>query len=432
MIFSVLRYPLTVQGDTLGSPVTLTVPIRGRSLTVRYRCGNREGVLAKGNTDGVVHWTPPLSLAREYPEDNRIPVELTLEEERKGVRISARREQLLLKLPEEITPQVALRYTDALGYHQVYGGFVQGKSQLSLGVQAAGTFGSGIRWAELSCGGLAGTGSDLIFDLPQAGEVALTAQVWDDRGRVGQANGTVTVLPYGSPTGEILAVAQGEICTVDFRGRVTELGGKNQGNFTLLLEKGEETQRFPVAQGWEEAGQVELPDWEDGCRLALEVRDDFETVVIPYVAAPLLDVAPETRALGVGCRADRPSAVRLGLPLDLGGNPVENLSPPEKAGDAVSLGYADSTYWHPRLLWENPEPSQGFPAQTLDVAGDFLLIEAAVEAGETAAFWEFGKEQGQLRTGSGVTRSFRQTQEGLVFDTTDKGDSWAVPLRVFG
>ena len=35
MIFSVLRYPLTVQGNTLGSPVTLTIPAKGRSLTLR-------------------------------------------------------------------------------------------------------------------------------------------------------------------------------------------------------------------------------------------------------------------------------------------------------------------------------------------------------------------------------------------------------------
>ena len=434
MIFSVLRYPLTVQGNTLGSPVTLTIPAKGRSLTLRYRCGSRRGTIAVDNTEGIFRWTPPLSLAQEYPGDNRIPVTLILEQYRKGILAASRQEQILLRLPGEISPQVLLRYSDAMGYRQTYGGFVQGKSRLTLTAQAQGTFGAEIRKTELSCGGLTGWGNSLTFELPQAGEIPLTARVWDGRRRQAEASAKVQVLPYAPPEGEILTVSRGEATIVRFRGRVSDLGGKNQGTFTVLLKKeGEEDwQRFPGAQGFsvEEEALVTVPD--GGWTLALEAKDDFEVRVFPYEPAPFLDLLPRRRALGIGCPAEKEQAVCLNLPLDMKQHRVENLAAPQEEGDAVSLGYAEEHYFHPRLLWENPAPGEAFPAQTLNIAGDFLLIEAAVEAGKAARFWELGKDTGLLRAAEGVQRPVSRTEGGLTFGTTANGDLWAVPLRVYG
>ena len=434
MIFSVLRYPLTVQGNTLGSPVTLTIPAKGRSLTLHYRCGSRRETIAVDNTEGVFRWTPPLSLAQEYPGDNRIPVTLILEQYRKGILAASRQEQILLRLPGEISPQVLLRYSHAMGYRQTYGGFVQGKSRLTLTAQAQGTFGAEIRKTELSCGGLTGWGNSLTFELPQAGEILLTARVWDGRLRQAEASAKVQVLPYAPPEGEILTVSRGEAAIVRFRGRVSDLGGKNQGTFTVLLKKeGEEDwQRFPGGQGVSVEEEITVPMPEGSWTLALEAKDDFEVRVFPYVPAPFLDLLPRRRALGIGCPAAKEQGVCLNLPLDMKQNRVENLGPPQEQADAVSLGYAEEHYFHPRLLWENPAPGEAFPAQTLNIAGDFLLIEAAVEAGKAARFWELGKDTGLLRAAEGVQRPVSRTEGGLTFGTTANGDLWAVPLRVYG
>ena len=434
MIFSVLRYPLTVQGNTLGSPVTLTNPAKSRSLTLRYRCGSRRGTIAVDNTEGIFRWTPPLSLAQEYPGDNRIPVTLILEQYRKGILAASRQEQILLRLPGEISPQVLLRYSDAMGYRQTYGGFVQGKSRLTLTAQAQGTFGAEIRKTELSCGGLTGWGNSLTFELPQAGEIPLTARVWDGRLRQAEASAKVQVLPYAPPEGEILTVSRGEAAIVRFRGRVSDLGGKNQGTFTVLLNKeGEgDWQRFPGGQGVSVEEEITVPMPEGGWTLALEAKDDFEVRVFPYAPAPFLDLLPRRRALGIGCPAEKEQGVCLNLPLDMKQNRVENLGPPQEQADAVSLGYAEEHYFHPRLLWENPAPGEAFPAQTLNIAGDFLLIEAAVEAGKEKRFWELGKDTGLLRAAEGVQRPVSRTEGGLTFGTTANGDLWAVPLRVYG
>lgn len=429
MTLSFLRFPLTVQGDTLGSPLTLTVPTRGRNLTLRYRCGSREGVIVQETTGESVVWTPPLSLASEYPRDNWIPVTLILEQSRDGTPVGSREEQVLLKLPESILPRVVLAYSDEMGYSGRYGGLLQGKSRLRLMAQAFGTFDSGIARVELTCGELTGVGSPLVFDLPQAGRVSLTARVWDERGRTAVASGEVAVLPYHSPVGEILSVEQGDPSVVRVRGMVSELGGKNSARFTLLVEKAEEEPRsYPVDGGM----QAEIPPLDDQSRLFLEVRDDFEQVKVPYIPAPFLDILPEGRALGIGCRAEREGAVSLGLPLDLRGSRLENLSEPEQAGDAVPLGYARTHFLNTRLLWENPEPTQPFPAQTLAIGGDFFLIEAGVEAGKEAVFWEIGRDRCLLRAASGVNRSVTRVEGGLAFGTTAKGDGWAVPLRVYG
>ena len=432
MIFSYLRYPMTLRGDTLGSPLTISVPAKGKSVTLRVRCGSREEVVERDNIQGEFHWTPPLSLAQEYPQDNRIPVTLILEQYRKEIRVASRQEEILLTLPEEIRPQVLLSYTDAQGYRQTYGGFVQGKSRLTLTPQATGSFGAGIAETELESGGFVCRGSSATFDLPLSGEIPLRARVWDDRGRTAQATGKIQVLPYSPPTGEITAVTQGESTLVSLRGKVTALGGKNRGTFTVLMQQDGVWQRYPAAQGWEAETEVTLPALSDDWELALEIKDDFETVVVPYHRTPFLDMLPEKRALGIGCRAEAEGKIQLGLPLDAGGNPVENLGAPQKEGDALTLGYAEKSYWHPRLLWENPTPNSPFSPQTLNIFGDFLLIEAAVEAGKSPVFWELGKDRVLLRAAEGVCRAVNRTEKGLEFETTESGDSFAVPLRIYG
>ena len=46
MILSSLTVPLTVQGDTLGAPLAITLPSLGRTVGLRYRCGAKSGTVA--------------------------------------------------------------------------------------------------------------------------------------------------------------------------------------------------------------------------------------------------------------------------------------------------------------------------------------------------------------------------------------------------
>ena len=100
MYLSSGRYPLRIRGDTLGEPVTFGLPRREKKLTLAYRCGEREGVIAENTTREEILWTPPLELAEAFPEKSRIPLTVVLT----APDGSRREERWELRLPADILP----------------------------------------------------------------------------------------------------------------------------------------------------------------------------------------------------------------------------------------------------------------------------------------------------------------------------------------
>lgn len=192
MVLSSLVSPLRVRGDTLGSPVTLTLPSLGRVLALRYTCGRAAGVIAGPGKFSQAEWTPPLELAAEYPDREVIPVRLILEAYEKGTLADSRESQVLLSLPAEIRPGVQLRVSPETGES-----FTQGHRAVAE-VTAAGSQGAEIAQCILRCGGLTGQGSRIVFDLPQAGDIAVIARVTDSRGRTAEASTVIRVKPGSS------------------------------------------------------------------------------------------------------------------------------------------------------------------------------------------------------------------------------------------
>lgn len=134
MILSTLKNPLTIQGDTLGSPVRIGLPETGRALGLRFRCGGREEILCGPSRERIIRWVPPLALAEEYPDRTQIPVTLILEAYGGENLAETRETGLLLGLPAQVRPTVSLTVTEGDG------GFVRGGSALAE-VTAAGSLG---------------------------------------------------------------------------------------------------------------------------------------------------------------------------------------------------------------------------------------------------------------------------------------------------
>ena len=181
MILSSLKDPLTIQGDTLGSPVQIRLPETGRALGLRFRCGGREEILCGPSRERIIRWVPSLSLAAEYPDRARIPATLILDAYRGEKPAETRETELLLGLPAQVRPTVSLTVTEGTG------GFVRGGSALAE-VTAAGSLGAEIVCCTVTCGALSGQGQRLRFDLPQAGDIPVTARVTDSRGRQAEAS----------------------------------------------------------------------------------------------------------------------------------------------------------------------------------------------------------------------------------------------------
>ncbi len=344
MILSTLKDPLTIQGDTLGSPVQILLPETGRALGLRFRCGGREEILCGPSWERRIRWVPPLALAEEYPDRTQIPVTLILEAYRGEKPTETRETGLLLRLPAQVRPTVSLTVTEGPG------GFVRGGSALAE-VTAAGSLGAEIVRCAVTCGPLSGQGERLLFDLPQAGDIPVTARVTDSRGRQAEASATIHA-------------AEGKIVN----------------------------------------------------------------------AAPLLDVCPGERAIGIGCRTGQGNALSLGLEVRMNGSRMSGLPEPAGETDALSLGGAEKRFLGFAKLWENPAPDQAFPAQVLPVSGALLLIEAAETAGGADRVWEIVGSGGCIRVLSGgslIARSVARTAAGLRIGDASGGNDHAVPLTIY-
>ena len=189
MILSSLSTPLTIQGDTLGLPLTVSLPSLGRTAALRYRCGEKTGPIADPGKLTRAVWTPPLALAEEYPDRDQIPVRLILDAYENGKVGDSRETLVLLSIPEGILPTVTLRVLPETGESFLQGG------QARVEVTSSGTLGAEIASCIVYCGGLTGQGQTLRFALPQAGELPVTARVTDSRGRSAQASTTISVQP---------------------------------------------------------------------------------------------------------------------------------------------------------------------------------------------------------------------------------------------
>lgn len=417
MYLSGTAYPLTIQGDTLGSPVRFHLPRREKKLTLGYLCGGLRGVIARETTEEEITWVPPEELGGQYPDRTKIPVTLVLED---GTR--QRQERMELELPENAAPRVQV----ALQNSRNLGTFVQKVCQLRVTVTAEGAYGAAIRKTTVSCGSLTGTGTDLVFDLPRAGTIPVRVQVEDSRGDITDWQEDITVRPYTPPTGGFRGGQdRGGSCTIEYWGKVSE----GSGQCTWVILKGGTESRKDLSSGQNMTGTVTLtlPTGEEAW--FLEVKDAFTAVRIPYIRQPLLDIDQENRALGIGCRGDRTGTVSLGLGVNFGGKPLENVGAAHKNTDALSLGQGDSRYLMPRLLWENPNPKAAFPAGTVAAEGRVFLISAANTAQAEDVFWDFGCPGGLLRGES--PRAFAYENGVLRFGTTEKGDNWSVPRKIY-
>lgn len=435
MILSTLNRPLAVSGDKLGSPLTLTLSAGGAPLTVAYRCGTRQGTVAEKTQNTSLTWVPPVELAEEYPALQRIPVEMTLTLYRGEEPVETRQEYLLLELPQEERPQGKLVITDDTGTQDLCGGFVQGVSRAQILVEARGSAGAPIDRCRLTCGGLGGRGTKVIFPLPQSGLIPVRAELWDTRGRQVTLEGNLTVLPRIAPQGAILSLEEcdeagaaqpgGAWWKVHAMGRVTALSGVTP-SFVLKgkTDTGEET-AWDLGQEAAMDKTLVIPKVRD---LTLLAGDGLETLEFPWGNGPLLDLDIPHRALGLGCRGTGADTVSLGMPVDFRGHRLQGLPPGQEAGEPLTLGQAETGYLSPRLLWENPNPREPFLPGTIPAEGALFAIETR-EGPDGPKFWEIVGAFGCLR-GRESSRTVAQEPGALSFEQGAPDNSHAVPLKI--
>ena len=199
-------------------------------------------------------------------------------------------------VPDNIKPACSIEITDANGYEEKYGAFVQGKSKLNILVMAESVYDSPVELYNISVDNRTYTESEVETETIQgSGVLDVTATVTDRRSRKGTKTTSINVLEYNMPDITLLKVQrcdqngtlddQGTFVKVTIRSNVTPLNNINAAAFVLEYKKTSESEYKRVVldtiSGVYSVFDYEViffADVEYSYDIRLSVTDDFCTV----------------------------------------------------------------------------------------------------------------------------------------------------------
>lgn len=237
---------LAVPSMTLGSPATLTVTKADSSYTHRitYAWGTHSGVVSAETGTTSIAWTPPLELANDIPNAATGVGTLTITTYSGGTALGSQSYSFTASVPASAAPAASVALSDAAGYADTYGAYVQTKSRLKAVTTASGKYGATVKGYTLAISGLTATGATATTGvLPESGTVAYAVTVTDSRGLSTVLRGTITVLPYAAPGVRSISAARcdadgtdnpaGDHAKVAFVGAVAPLNNQNTAAYVI-------------------------------------------------------------------------------------------------------------------------------------------------------------------------------------------------------
>lgn len=237
---------LAVPSMTLGSPATLTVTKADSSYTHRitYAWGTHSGVVSAETGATSITWTPPLELASDIPNAASGVGTLTITTYSGDTALGSQSYSFAASVPSSAAPVATVALSDAGGYADTYGAYVQAKSRLKAVTTANGKYGATVKGYTLAISGLTATGATATTGaLPESGAVAYAVTVTDSRGLSTVLRGTITVLPYAAPGVRSISTARcdadgtdnpaGDHAKVSFVGAVAPLASQNTAAYVI-------------------------------------------------------------------------------------------------------------------------------------------------------------------------------------------------------
>lgn len=237
---------LAVPSITLGSPATLTVTKADSSYTHRitYAWGTHSGVVSAETGATSITWTPPLELASDIPNAASGVGTLTITTYSGDTALGSQSYSFAASVPASAAPAASVALSDAAGYADTYGTYVQTKSRLKAVTTASGKYGAMVKGYTLAISGLTATGATATTGvLPESGTVAYAVTVTDSRGLSTVLRGTITVLPYAAPGVRSISAARcdadgtdnpaGDHAKVSFVGAVAPLADQNTAAYVI-------------------------------------------------------------------------------------------------------------------------------------------------------------------------------------------------------
>lgn len=311
---------ISVSNGTLGTPLTLTLTRYDSSFThnIEYTCGSVVGSVVSGSMETSVTWDTSngnqVYLAEQNPSGSFVEVIFTVSTYSGSMLLGTNTAKAVMVIPDTVKPSVSLSISDAAGYPDIYGAYVQGCSKLLIIAMPTLAYGSPITKYEITADGASySTSRVATAALRGKGSLTVTAKVTDARGRTSDVvSQPIRVLEYAKPVVNVSAYRCNSDGTMDPEGanmkievtsEISSLDGKNSATYTVVHSGGEVT-----GTGTNYTSGVLRCDVSYTHNVTVTVTDKLSSttknVVVP-IAYTLLDYHRSGRGIAFGKVATR-------------------------------------------------------------------------------------------------------------------------------
>ena len=244
---------LSASNGTLGTAQTLKVTQQSKSFThtITYKCGSATGTICTKSSSTSISWTPPIDLASQAPSANSVSVALTITTYNGSTSVGSSSVNITCNIPytNAFVPVLLPSMSDAMGYADTYGAFVQGYSKLKVDITSYGAYGAWITSVKTTFDGKSYTDTDTVVTsvVKGTGTLKATVTVNDSRGRTSTSTFDVTVLAYEMPKITALSASRcnsdgtlnpgGSYLLAKFSATVKGLNSKNTANYYVGYKK---------------------------------------------------------------------------------------------------------------------------------------------------------------------------------------------------
>lgn len=249
---------LSVGNGTLGTAQTISADRKSNSFThtLTWVCGSYSGTVATQSSSTSWPFTPEYYLASGAPYGDSVYCEFTLTTYNGSTSVGSVTKAVWFSIPDSIKPACTLSGSDAIsdakGYYDTYGGYIQGQSKVHVKVSGMGIYGSSVVSYSTYIEGNIYDGQE--FDsavLKNYGTVQIKSYAKDSRGRWSNASyANITVLQYSNPTVSLSVIRcdsdgtendRGAYAKLTYSYNITSLSSKNTKSVQVTYKKTSDT-----------------------------------------------------------------------------------------------------------------------------------------------------------------------------------------------
>lgn len=197
---------LSSSSVTLGNAVTINISPAVSSWThnIYYRIGTGSWTRFATGVKANYSWTVPLSIANSYPSSTNGTITIGLNTYNGSTQIGGTQTvNLNISIPASIVPSVSsVSVAETTGGLSSYG-YVQYKSKLKIVASVSGSYSSSIKSYNYYIGSQSYSSLSNTYtmgkEVRDSGNVTITVEVTDSRGRTAKNTASISVLPYSIP-----------------------------------------------------------------------------------------------------------------------------------------------------------------------------------------------------------------------------------------